>query len=519
MLLLQESVVASGLSLRPSAGQVVPVPTFHEFQQLDSSLVVRLEESGIMKPTDIQSVAIPQVLETLDKQVGNRVALVQAETGSGKTLCYLLPFLTKIQQHIKQLQGRRQRRGSVQRQLLAIVVVPNRELAVQVVSEIVRLVDLEPTPAPKQAQWWGKATCETEDQQHGERASVPFSDRDMLEYFPQLASAALSPPPTRPKPVSHVSEEGEIKSRIPQSQFVQLIVGGRDDADTQMQRLRNENPWIVVGTAERTLDVIERVPCVPSYLASVKYLAVDEADRVIRPLGRYADWRRRINRLRHPNVGEDLISRVYHANPAVSLVCVSATLNVMLKSTVKRLGWSITRPGLISAGVRFQIPVGIDHFSTVCEEGAKVKLFVSAFRQLQLRSALVFVPTWTPIEKVVERLRAVGLRTVSLHSMVNDDPGKRRAFTESFESGAIQVTVATEDSCRGIHFDHLSHVFILYGIPEAATYLHLAGRTGRLGRSGTVVNIVSFDEAVQVDKYHRFLGVQVKPLASVIDIQ
>lgn len=88
------------------------------FQSLgiDADIVAALEERGITTPFPIQTEAIPLAL------AGNDV-IGQAKTGTGKTLGFGLPLLQAIGD-----QGGKD--------TLALVVVPTRELAIQVASDL-----------------------------------------------------------------------------------------------------------------------------------------------------------------------------------------------------------------------------------------------------------------------------------------------------------------------------------------------------------------------------------------------
>lgn len=86
------------------------------FQELgiDVDATKALKEIGYEVPFPIQQEAIPLMLKGVD-------VIGQAHTGTGKTAAFALPILTKIK-----------RRGSIQ----ALILVPTRELAVQVTGEI-----------------------------------------------------------------------------------------------------------------------------------------------------------------------------------------------------------------------------------------------------------------------------------------------------------------------------------------------------------------------------------------------
>jgi ATP-dependent RNA helicase DeaD len=92
---------------------------------LRPSVVRGLEAHGFDKPTDIQAQIIPLILE-------NKDVLGQARTGTGKTAAFALPLISKAD-----------RKKAIQ----TLVLVPTRELAVQVVTEINALGKFTPIKA------------------------------------------------------------------------------------------------------------------------------------------------------------------------------------------------------------------------------------------------------------------------------------------------------------------------------------------------------------------------------------
>ena len=82
---------------------------------LSPSLKERLIAAKFSTPTPVQAAAIPQALEGKD-------VIATAQTGTGKTLAFLLPIMEKL--------GQSQTPG-----IGALVLVPTRELAMQVVAQ------------------------------------------------------------------------------------------------------------------------------------------------------------------------------------------------------------------------------------------------------------------------------------------------------------------------------------------------------------------------------------------------
>jgi len=83
--------------------------------KINSELINALEKDSISIPTEIQKETIPQLIE------GNDLVIV-SETGTGKTLAYVLPLLQKIDLSINNNQ--------------AIILAPTHELASQINKEI-----------------------------------------------------------------------------------------------------------------------------------------------------------------------------------------------------------------------------------------------------------------------------------------------------------------------------------------------------------------------------------------------
>lgn len=95
----------------------VPIDTF-QFSGIHSELVNTLiNDMGFVNPTPIQQYSIPVM-------IGNRDMIACSQTGSGKTVAYLLPIINLLRYRIVD--------DEPFRKPLAIVIVPSYELANQV---------------------------------------------------------------------------------------------------------------------------------------------------------------------------------------------------------------------------------------------------------------------------------------------------------------------------------------------------------------------------------------------------
>ena len=83
---------------------------FSDFN-LDAALLRSLEEQKITETTEIQSKVIPLAM-------GSGDLIAKAPTGTGKTLAFLLPIISKIDKNSKDVQ--------------ALILCPTRELVIQI---------------------------------------------------------------------------------------------------------------------------------------------------------------------------------------------------------------------------------------------------------------------------------------------------------------------------------------------------------------------------------------------------
>src|SRR6476469_7154163 len=104
-------------------------------------------------------------------------------------------------------------------------------------------------------------------------------------------------------------------------------------------------------------------------------------------------------------------------------------------------------------------------------------------------AAIVFCNLRTDTELVANVLNRNGFDA----EMLNGDlPQKERErVMAQVKRGEVRFMVATDIAARGIDISDLSHV-INYSLPEdPAVYLHRVGRTGRIGKKGTALNLTS----------------------------
>ena len=117
---------------------------------------------------------------------------------------------------------------------------------------------------------------------------------------------------------------------------------------------------------------------------------------------------------------------------------------------------------------------------------------------------LVFVRTKHGADRLVKRLAARGVKAVAMHG--NKSQRQREQALTRFESGAVDTLVATDVAARGIDVKRISHVINFDPPADTETYVHRIGRTGRAGRRGIGITLLSPEQRHDVTKLASHLG-------------
>lgn len=280
-------------------------------------------------------------------------------------------------------------------------------------------------------------------------------------------------------------------------------------------------PHTVVGTPGRVLDLVSqgKLP-----MQALERLVLDEADQALSLPKRYATARQQQKRAAHPKPAELLLDQLSFGKHQT--VISSATLNRPLRYFLsQQKGW-----------VHDPLFVDLVHGSQLDDErNATVKhhcLVISddTIRNIQTRENIVSKDKQANFDDVDDRmmesiaiLRQVepvknGILfvgpTVSVafvkKSLAQHDVQAQdiKEYNNQKHSNGKTLWIATEFTARGVDIPGVSHVFILGKPTSVTSYLHMAGRTGRLSpqgfANGKVINLVrehGWTESKMVNMY------------------
>jgi superfamily II DNA/RNA helicase len=114
---------------------------------------------------------------------------------------------------------------------------------------------------------------------------------------------------------------------------------------------------------------------------------------------------------------------------------------------------------------------------------------------------LVFTRTKHGAKALTRQLNRSGVPAVELHG--NLGQGARTRNLDAFHSGRASTLVATDVAARGIHVDDVTRVVHADLPAEHKSYLHRSGRTARAGNTGTVVTLITREQAARRGSWPR----------------
>jgi len=120
---------------------------------------------------------------------------------------------------------------------------------------------------------------------------------------------------------------------------------------------------------------------------------------------------------------------------------------------------------------------------------------------------IIFCRMKKEVDRLVSHLTSQGFKVSGLHG---DMEQKQREITiRAFKQGGVDIFVATDVAARGLDVNDVTHVFN-YHIPfDSESYVHRIGRTGRAGKKGEAITLVSPNELRTIKKIEKDVGTKM----------
>ncbi len=227
----------------------------------------------------------------------------------------------------------------------------------------------------------------------------------------------------------------------------------------------------IVGTPGRIYDLISRREL---HIDNIQYVIMDEADQMLEDL--FAEQVKHILNFKFPkNTKLALFSATMPEN-------VLEVANSYLRDPVRVL--------LPPDEVTLE---GIKQYYVDCErDDWKLSVLLDLYQNITINQAIIYVNKRQKAEWLAKNLAQQGFTLEYIHGEM--EPIERKKRMEDFRSGTVRVLISTDLLARGIDVQQVSLV-INFELPlQKENYIHRIGRSGRFGRKGVSVNLISGDE-------------------------
>jgi Superfamily II DNA and RNA helicases len=244
-----------------------------------------------------------------------------------------------------------------------------------------------------------------------------------------------------------------------------LAVYGGASIDNQISALR-KGVHIIVATPGRLIDLIGRRA---AKLSSVTTVILDEADEML-------------------NMGFlDSINEILEEVPAGRRTLLfSATMSNEIATIARKY---MTDPVEITIGTKNATAENVSHQYYLVHSKDKYKALKRLADSEPDIYGIVFCRTRRETQEVASMLIEDGYNADALHGDLSQ--AQRDTVMQKFRVRNLQLLVATDVAARGLDVDDLTHV-INYSLPDdLEVYTHRSGRTGRAGKKGISVTLIT----------------------------
>lgn len=150
------------------------------------------------------------------------------------------------------------------------------------------------------------------------------------------------------------------------------------------------------------------------------------------------------------------------------------------------------------------------YFVALEREDWKYDVLCDLYQQLTINQALIYCNKRHKAEWLAEKMRQDGFPISFIHGEM--DPEERSRRMKEFRAGQARIMISTDLLARGIDVQQVS-VVINYELPtQQENYIHRIGRSGRFGRKGTAINLVSPEEMRMLETIKTHYSTQIVTL-------
>ncbi|HIP59327.1 MAG TPA: DEAD/DEAH box helicase [Campylobacterales bacterium] len=252
---------------------------------------------------------------------------------------------------------------------------------------------------------------------------------------------------------------------------------------------------VIVATPGRFLDLLNK----GQINISPKFVILDEADEML-------------------DMGflDDIKEIFTYFKGTRQALMFSATMPKPIKELATRI---LRTPEFVSITKKNATNENIKQHYYVVDERERDDALIRLMDYKNPTKSIVFCRTKKEVDRLSTFLLSQGQSAKGLHGDM--EQRQREEVIRAFKRGSLETLIATDVAARGLDVNNVSHVFN-YHIPfDSESYVHRIGRTGRAGKEGLAITIVTPHEFNSLKKIQKDVGSALEPkvIPTIKDVQ
>jgi translation initiation factor 4A len=262
---------------------------------------------------------------------------------------------------------------------------------------------------------------------------------------------------------------------------------GGTDINEFISRLNKNTQHIAIGTPGRVLHMADRGII---NLKKVKVFVLDEADELLE-----RGFFEQINKIMTHLPGHTM-----------QMVLVSATLPEKILEITKKFMLSPIRILIQKEQLTLE---GIKQYYVIHKrDNMKLETLLDLYTKISISQTIIYANTRKTVDWLKTKLEENNYPVAITHKDCDD----KREVLQKFRKGDVRILIATDIIARGFDVQQVSLV-VNYDLPnEKEQYIHRIGRSGRFGRKGIAINLITEAEWVKIEALQIYYNTKIEML-------
>ena len=268
---------------------------------------------------------------------------------------------------------------------------------------------------------------------------------------------------------------------------VQVLVGG-SSIDEDIGNLKGNVPHIIAGCPGRVYDMMRRNHILSK---NIKLVILDEADEML-----------------SSGFKEQVYNIFQHFNSDIQVALFSATLPDHINGITSKF---MRNPVRIQVKAEQLTLEGISQYYIAVEDDRQKYLTLKdLYSFMSVSQTIIYANSIKRVAALYDAMIEDGFPVCRIHSGM-DKAERDKAFAD-FRTDCYRVLISSNVTSRGIDIQQVSLV-INFDIPKCVhNYLHRIGRSGRWGRKGVGINIITRRDVSKMKEIEAHYSTQINEM-------